>query len=430
MDIKYLKTNGLFGRYNHTIKFSDGVSIIIGDNGVGKTVCLKILKSLFNGDFGYLLRLDYLSIVISFGREIWTISKKKSDNKDDILDIFDDNDADNYDLVIESNLNGIHLVKSDDAFMKLPPYLEQAGENEWFDRRRGAFIDEKELFIRYRVRRETRGLPVWVRRRLNDNSVRLIDTQRIYRNENSGRSVEIGRTISKYVKDIAEIIRNEQNKAGSIAANLDRTFPSRLIEVLANHTAITSKATIDKLLDVDELSKSLHQVGLTEYRKDSILKNLQQIDDTILTVLSLYAEDMKKKLEAYSDIQGKLQLFFEIINARFVNKKCILNNNNEFCFVAEDKDSNGNKWGQIIEPSLLSSGEQNEFVLFYDLLFNCASKNLILIDEPELSLHIKWQQMMIGDLQRICEHNKLNILIATHSPDLIGNHWSLVQILN
>lgn len=40
MDIKYIKISKLFGRYNHEIRISDGVNIIIGDNGVGKTVCL------------------------------------------------------------------------------------------------------------------------------------------------------------------------------------------------------------------------------------------------------------------------------------------------------------------------------------------------------------------------------------------------------
>lgn len=433
MDIKYIKTNGLFGRYNHTIRFSDGVNIIIGENGVGKTVCLKILKAVFNGEFEYLLQLDFQSIVISFGREVWTITKEKPEGADDeLLPLFDEDVViGRNELKIVSNLGGIHIIKPDDVPVNPTPYLEQTSDNEWYDRRRGVYIDEKELFYRYRIRRETQGLPLWVKHRISSLSVRLIDTQRIYRSENNRRSMEIGRTINKYVKDIAEIIKTEQNKAGAVASNLDRTFPSRLIDVLSKHSAVTTHATIEKLATVDKLSKSLYQVGLTEYKKEPILKNFQQIDDTILAVLSLYAEDMIFKLEAYSEIQGKLQLFFDIINARFDNKKCVLNSNNEFCFSVEvEQGSSGNKRNKIIEPSLLSSGEQNEFVLFYDLLFNCASKNLILIDEPELSLHIKWQQVMINDLQRICDHNKLNVLIATHSPDLIGNHWSLVQELN
>lgn len=429
MEIKYIKTNGLFGRYNHTIRFQDGVNIIIGDNGVGKTVCLKILSSIFNGDFGYLFNLEFKSIIISYGREIWTISKVEIREQSEIS-LFEDSLAIiKVTIKIESNVHNEHVIDEEDVRIDLPPFFEKISENEWYDRRRGVYIDEKELVNRYKIRTETRGLPLWIRKRLRGMSVRMIDTQRIYRNENNGRRAEIGRTITKYVKDISNVINEEQNKAGAIASSLDRSFPSRLISELGTHgTFATPQETLDKLIEVDRMNKSLHSVGLTEYKKDSILNGLPQIDSAILTVLSLYADDMKKKMEAYNSIQAKLQLFFSIINSRFANKKCVLNRKGEFCFITEQNVDNMRKIKEI-EPTLLSSGEQNEFVLFYDLLFNCDEKNLILIDEPELSLHIKWQQMMISDLVTICNQNRLNVLIATHSPDLIGNHWSLVQKL-
>ena len=429
MDIKYFKTSNLFGRYNHTIRFTDGVNIIIGDNGVGKTVCLKILNSIFNGDFGYLFNLEFDLITVSFGREIWTISRIETSVKSEMF-LFDDSSSlIKVEIKIESNVNGEHIIVEDDVRIDLPSFFEKISDNEWYDRRRGVYIDEKELVNRYKIRTETRGLPLWIRKRLRGMSVRMIDTQRIYRNENNGRRTEIGRTIAKYVKDISNVISEEQNKAGVIASSLDRSFPSRLVsELVTRGNVTTPKDTLDKLIEVDKMNKSLHSVGLTEYKKDSILNGLPQIDSTILTVLSLYADDMKKKLDAYSNIQAKLQLFLSIINSRFANKKCVLNRKGEFSFITEYTTDNARKIKEI-EPTLLSSGEQNEFVLFYDLLFNCDEKNLILIDEPELSLHIKWQQMMISDLVTICNHNRLNVLIATHSPDLIGNHWSLVQKL-
>lgn len=428
MLIKYLRINQLFGRYNHSIKFSDGVNIIIGDNGVGKTVCLKILSSIFNGDFGYLLKLEFKDIVISFGKEIWTISKKEIQESNEVF-LFDDIASSiKYNLTVESNLHKDHTISEDDVRVDVPSYFDKISDNEWFDRRRGVYVDEKDLFNRYNNRTEIRGLPLWIRSRVKSFSVRIIDTQRIYRNENNGRRSEIGRTISKYVKDISLVINEEQNKASMIASQLDQSFPSRLIDELSAHNSITANETLQKLVEVDEMNRSLHMVGLTEYKKDSILKSLLKIDTPILTVLSLYADDMKKKLETFNSIQGKLQLFLSIINSHFTNKKCVLNKKGEFCFETDQITENINK-SKNIDPTLLSSGEQNVFVLFYDLLFNCDEKNFILIDEPELSLHIKWQQMMIDDLMRICEKNKLNVLIATHSPDLIGNHWSLVQKL-
>lgn len=423
MDIKRIKIENLFGRYHHDIDLSESVKIIIGDNGVGKTVCLKIINSLFHSDFAYLSDLDFQSIILIFGNENWTITKEEHRDSNTSLFFFKERDN----LKITSNLYGEHTIEVDTFRNGLPSYFEKISDHEWIDKRRGIIYEERELFSRYGIRYSQskigEELPDWIINRLSKTSVRFIDTQRIYSNEINGRS-GIGRTISKYVKEISDIIMSEQNKASMIASQLDRTFPSRLLKDLNGDPSISAKEVLDRLFQVDKMTQSLHKVGLTSSNKDSITKDFKIKDDTTLRVLSLYTYDMIKKMEAYSDIQGKLELFLDIINSRFANKKCKINSNKEFYFEAKGGLS------REIKPELLSSGEQNEFVLFYDLLFKSESNNFLLIDEPELSLHIKWQQMMIEDLLRVCQYNKLSILIATHSPDLIGNHWSLVQELD
>jgi predicted ATP-binding protein involved in virulence len=73
----------------------------------------------------------------------------------------------------------------------------------------------------------------------------------------------------------------------------------------------------------------------------------------------------------------------------------------------------------------LSSGEQHELVLLYELLFKVNPDSLILIDEPELSLHIAWQQQFLQDLQKITQLASFDVLIATHSPQIIHDRWDL-----
>jgi len=58
-------------------------------------------------------------------------------------------------------------------------------------------------------------------------------------------------------------------------------------------------------------------------------------------------------------------------------------------------------------------------------LFKTDSNSLILIDEPEVSLHISWQNSFIKDLKEITKLNDLDIVIATHSPDIIADNWNL-----
>ncbi len=81
--------------------------------------------------------------------------------------------------------------------------------------------------------------------------------------------------------------------------------------------------------------------------------------------------------------------------------------------------------GKDIPLSGLSSGEQHELVLFFQLLFDTEPNSLLLIDEPEISLHISWQNHFINDLKEVIILNNLSAIIATHSPDIINKNWKL-----
>jgi predicted ATP-binding protein involved in virulence len=81
--------------------------------------------------------------------------------------------------------------------------------------------------------------------------------------------------------------------------------------------------------------------------------------------------------------------------------------------------------GQKISVSSLSSGEQHELVLLYEMLFKLPPNSLVLIDEPELSLHVFWQQQFLKDLKRITQLSSFDALIATHSPQIIHDRWDL-----
>ena len=78
----------------------------------------------------------------------------------------------------------------------------------------------------------------------------------------------------------------------------------------------------------------------------------------------------------------------------------------------------------------LSSGEKNEFILFFELIFKSREENLVLIDEPEISLHISWQNLFVEDLKRVHELTDIRVLMATHSPDIINTNWDLTNELS
>jgi predicted ATP-binding protein involved in virulence len=119
----------------------------------------------------------------------------------------------------------------------------------------------------------------------------------------------------------------------------------------------------------------------------------------------------------FSKFAQKIEVFQRIVNQRFNYKTLVINPNSGFIFkTAQD---------EIISPIDLSSGEQHELVMLYELLFKVKPGSLILMDEPEISLHVGWQVNFLKDLQEITEVADIDILIATHSPSLIHDRWDL-----
>ena len=59
--------------------------------------------------------------------------------------------------------------------------------------------------------------------------------------------------------------------------------------------------------------------------------------------------------------------------------------------------------------------------------FHDIPGSTILVDEPELSLHIDWQTTLVTDISSAL--NEHNLLFATHSPSLIEGHISKVVLI-
>ena len=78
-----------------------------------------------------------------------------------------------------------------------------------------------------------------------------------------------------------------------------------------------------------------------------------------------------------------------------------------------------NSAGEEFDINDLSSGEKQLFLRTLSIKMLEPKNSIILIDEPELSLHPKWQQRIVEVYKRIGENNQ--IIVATHSPHILGS---------
>lgn len=257
--------------------------------------------------------------------------------------------------------------------------------------------------------------------------IRFIETQRLLNAKRGmnpreyGNAPNISPTVPMYAEELAELIKMKLAESTALSQSLDRTFPRRLVSSASKKSDVSEIELRNKLAILEEKRANLMATGLVDKDDNDAVQVTDRIDGNTRSVLSVYIEDVEKKLGVFDEIANKINLLTKIINKRFLYKKMTISRKDGFIFTA----SNGSE----LSLENLSSGEQHELVLFYELLFKVPSGSLILIDEPEISLHVVWQEQFIKDVQEITRLANVDVIIATHSPDIIdGQRDLMVQL--
>ena len=107
------------------------------------------------------------------------------------------------------------------------------------------------------------------------------------------------------------------------------------------------------------------------------------------------------------------KMFQDMVDELFSETgKCIVRQSNEIMF---------NQDGDTLYPYQLSSGEKQLLVILLTVLVQDGQPAVLFMDEPEVSLHIEWQQRLIELIRRL-NHN-IQIILTTHSPAVVMNGW-------
>lgn len=112
-------------------------------------------------------------------------------------------------------------------------------------------------------------------------------------------------------------------------------------------------------------------------------------------------------------IKGRIQRFFGIINKLFAdtNKKIAIQDSR--LVFQQDED--------FVEINQLSSGEKQLLLILLNVFLLKEEKAVILMDEPEISLHITWQYRLLDILTEL--NPQAQFIITTHSPSIFGDGW-------
>ncbi len=77
--------------------------------------------------------------------------------------------------------------------------------------------------------------------------------------------------------------------------------------------------------------------------------------------------------------------------------------------------------GTTLVPYQLSSGEKQLLAILLTVLVEDQQPYILFMDEPEISLHVEWQQRLIETILKL--NPNIQIILTTHSPAVIMNGW-------
>ncbi len=130
-------------------------------------------------------------------------------------------------------------------------------------------------------------------------------------------------------------------------------------------------------------------------------------------------EDLAYSISEYVNknyiLAESIIIFKDVINEFFIGKEIEISDNGKIVV-----NLNG---GGALQLNRLSSGEKQVMIMFYNLLFHAEPKTVVVLDEPEISLHVTWQQKLGKIFNDICRVRNIQMIVATHSPQVIHDMW-------
>lgn len=453
MKIKRIEVTNLFDYYCYEIemKAHDSISIIHAPNGYGKTTVFKMVTYLLNMDIIGISTIPFSKFIIEMSNgtrmcaeqvvieenkqrsfmkktlilEIVNEEGKKNDFQipieDPFLEFVKEEGIEEYVRRMEMRRrhsreeereDAVNIVKKYERFNEKLDNIRESFDVNYIDSNR-LFSSEKRLNWKERIRRDKFGREELVR---VSSKVGFSEFQN---NENDNEN------IIRDAKDILFKIQEARQIYSLESEKKDRNFPDRLVEYVDSTNNYFDDIQIaEQLEELEKKRLELENAGLVLSGKKTLAPS-KSIDDTMRKFYTLYIQDTLKKLSLYDEIKSKLELFIEIINTRTTFSNKYMRIDNEKGIVFEPIESKSGK-KHIIPLEKLSSGEKHDFIMFYELIFNSDKTSVFLIDEPEISLHVAWQMEFINVLEKICELNGTQAIVATHSPDIVNGHDDLM----
>ncbi len=409
MQFTHIYIKKLFGLYDYDIDLhheeDDKLTILTGPNGYGKTTILTIINKLNPKElyYFYLLKYEKIEVGLSDGSRISIyqeyVDEKNNEESSDIKLLSEKEvrfewatpEKGTISFFIYNSQN----IKKAERHSLYSYYAISSVENKRYD---------KELL-------NNRGFNEFIAHSLGQDifimlleGIRsdFIKANRIY-NEVYEESKEL--PIQRVKKCLKSMLSNANKEFLEQSQRIEKNF---INEILSCDNTFVNEEQYKKLANVvSERFNDLIRFRLT----DKI--EIPTYVESKSFILYAYIKSLNEKIEKFGNLPEKLKLFENLIKSKkFANKNISFSPQHGFLIVSDT--------GEFLDEGALSSGEQNEIIMLYKLIFEITDNTTLLIDEPENSLHVAWQFVFLDDIKEIAKIKNLQLIISTHSISIVS----------
>lgn len=414
--IASISVDGFWDTYSFELSFEAQTVCFIGQNGTGKTTLVNLIAAALTADFRTLDRLPFKRIQI----ELVSRTEKRRPQVTVYKSSKKGRPYEGIEYRIRSGVKG-------DAEAKFS--LEEAEEQASLRR-----YLQSGMHSMY-FRRMTTG----VLARLNEMVV--VNWLSIHRATLSDRSKE-ERSYESSVDQKMESLSNDLIRyISTLSQQKDtevRSFQETMFASLLEQQGDFEIFDVESLEKIDYYSHILHNIFDELHVKEDYSRKLISsfveraraargeitVENGIITSLSIDGAIMLiglRRVEAvvknWAALQDKQRAIFrpvdnftQIVNQLFSRKTLHITASNEMSF--------SSRTGKNLTYHQLSSGEKQLLILLSETLLQKEEPAIFIADEPELSLHVLWQEKLISSIQSL--NPAAQIIVATHSPDIVG----------
>lgn len=419
MYLKSVKINGFWGRATVSTEFNDGVNILVGINGSGKTTLVNIISSILTADLMAFNNLEFDSAEMHFhekGRPDRTliVQKKQNQGVQSIQYKFDSGNIHEYltDMpeyhtkFVRQARPRAHRVRPND---RLYTDLRALADVRWLSILRYAAAEDDPDW--------RSGFESPVDAKLSDLQRLLSQYQLRLRSKEGAASQRFQRGVSlmmlydedfdslEKASDVQSDLRSQKDALQSAFEELG--VPHRTArKIVGNH--------------VRALERSIESFqAYQDFMKNPLKSDPSRVQFDHLFALPLIKRnwrivELAKKLDEEKDtIFRPLRRFRDIANDFFGE------GNKAISFtLGGEIQINLNNQGKPLDVSKLSSGEKQLLIQLTEILLQEEQPGIFIADEPEISLHVSWQEMLLDSLVQL--NPNAQMIIATHSPEIVG----------